>query len=107
VKAATDPSTWKVSIRSSHERGNAPPGYLIAQVELVPGVLYVQSERNPYTDGQWRWLIVYWGDAEGQPSGSVCVGVWEVQALGIDPVPRAVLAKLEEVSAWFERASQP
>jgi len=101
MNTKTDPSTWGVSIRSSHERGNAPPGYLIAHVELVPGVLFAQCERNPYTRGMWRYISYHWGDSAGTTPGD-CLASQCVDDLAGDSIGRAVLGLLENVSAWFD-----
>ena len=60
----------KVQIHSSHLRGNAPPGYLIARVEITPTV-YADAERNPYTNGEWTWLTFHCGDCDAMESEAV------------------------------------
>lgn len=97
----TDPSTWGVSIRSSYERGNAPPGYLIAHVELIPGMLFAQCERNPYTLGQWRYISFHWGDSAETTPGDCLCGL-SVDALQIGSVAYNVFRILEHVSEWFD-----
>jgi hypothetical protein len=97
----TDPSTWGISIRSSHDRGNAPAGYLIVHVELVPGILFAQCERNPFTRGKWRYISFHWGDAASTTPGD-CLGSTCVDDLANGSIARDVFELLEQVSAWFD-----
>jgi len=57
-------TNFVVRIVSSAAMNNAPSGYLVARVEIIPGVLFVDSERNPFTNGEWRWLMFHLGDAD-------------------------------------------
>ncbi len=90
-----------VQIWSSHSKGNAPAGYLIARVEIAPG-LYAESERNPYTNGEWRWIDFRLGDcdAPGRESVSLC----EIEATVVDEtsVARKVSEILRQISELFD-----
>lgn len=99
--------TYRVTIRSSHERGNAPHGYLIAHVELIPGVLFAQSERNPFTNGEWRWVTLCLGDDEHrEPIVDFQLGTQRDDSKGLGVYGSAVIERLREVlkavSALYE-----
>ena len=91
----------KVQIFSSYLKGNAPPGYLIARIEIAPDV-YAEAERNPYTKGVWTCLTFHYGDwdAPGNESLILCaVYLEEEENIG---AVREIREILRQVSALFE-----
>ena len=87
-----------VQIFSSNAKGNAPPGYLIARIELASGV-YVESERNPYTYGEWRFLSFHLGDWNAPGSESLLLGSIDMST---HDVAREITDLLRQVSLMFE-----
>lgn len=86
-------------IYSSYWIGNAPRGYLIARVEIAPG-LYAESERNPFTSGEWRWISLRLGnvDVPGSESKNLC----EVRTEDCNGIAGEVASMLFEISRLFD-----
>jgi hypothetical protein len=94
-------SSMTVQITSSHQKGNAPAGYLLARVEIAHG-FYAEAERNPYTNGEWRWISFHLGDWDAPGNESVVVCSVPVATIGLIDVASKVLAILHQVSLLFE-----
>ena len=90
-----------VQIRSSSMKGNAPPGYLLARIEVTPTV-YADAERNPYTHGEWKCLTFHCGDLDALESEAVLLCAIDLKSDESFGVVREAREILCQVSTLFD-----